>query len=176
MHSLSALLRITEHSVCFVAGRPCSFSEIEKVVAAFSAILLLGWVLRDLKWKAIVESGFDLRPMLRDVALALPVPAILWYDSLHPNVGLRILAGGFALVAIWDWTRQRKRSRQAGARRGKKRISHSQADDGFTVVIDQRSDGGYSAWSTNDDDLKVAAPAILAIDEQVRRPVRDRPL
>src|SRR5260370_31307731 len=108
MHSLSALLRITEHSVCFVAGRPCSFSEIEQVVAAFSAILLLGWVLSDLKWKAIVPPAFDLRPMLRDVALALPVPAILWDDSLHPNVGLRLLAGGFALVGMSAWTRRRE--------------------------------------------------------------------
>jgi hypothetical protein len=171
---LTTLLRITEHSVCFVAGRPCSFSEVEQVVAAFMAVFLFGWVLSDLKWKAIAESGFDLRPMLRHVAFAVPVPAILWYDSLHPNVGLRILAGAFALIAIWDWTRQRKRSRQAGARQRKKRISHSKAADGFTVVIDQRSDGGYSAWSTNDDDLKVEAPTVLAIDKQVRRYVRDR--
>jgi hypothetical protein len=107
--------------VCFVAGRPCSFSEVEQGVAAFTTILLLGWVLSDLKWKVILESGFDLRPMLRHVALLVPVPAILWYDSLHPNGGLRILAVAFALIAIWDWTRQRKRSRQAGTRQGRKR-------------------------------------------------------
>src|SRR5260370_2372051 len=98
MHSLSAPLRITEPSVCFVAGRPCSFSEIEQVVAAFSAILLLGWVLSDLKCKAIVESGFDLRPMLRDVPLALPVPALLCIDPLPPNVCLRTLPAAFHLL------------------------------------------------------------------------------
>jgi hypothetical protein len=121
MVSLSTLLRITENSVCFVAGRPCSFSEVEQGVAAFTTILLLGWVLSDLKWKAIVESGFDLRPMLRHVALLVPVPAILWYDSLHPNGGLRILAGAIAVIGIWDWARQRKRSHSAGAGQGKRR-------------------------------------------------------
>jgi hypothetical protein len=115
------LLRITERSVCFVAGRPCGFSEIEQLVAAFLAVLLFGWVLSNLRWKSIVEPGFDLRPMLRHVAFAVPVPAILWYDSVQPNVVLRIVAGAFALMAIWDWARQRKRTGRAGARQRKKR-------------------------------------------------------
>jgi len=29
------------------------------------------------------------------------------------------------------------------------------AAQGFSVVIDQRREGGYTAWSTDDDDLKV---------------------
>jgi hypothetical protein len=167
------LLRISERSVCFVAGRPCSFSEIEQLVAAFMAVLLFGWVLSNLRWKSIVEPGLDLRPMLRHVAFAIPVPAILWYDSLHPNVGLRIVAGAFALMAIWDWARQRKRTGRAGARQRMKRVSHSKAADRFTVVIDQRGQGGYAAWSTDDDDLKVEAPTLLAVDEQVRRYLHD---
>jgi len=167
------LLRITENSVCFVAGTPCSFSELEQLVAAFMAVLLFGWVLSDLRWKSIAESGLDVRPMLRHVAFAVPVPAILWYDSLHPNGGLRIVAGAFALIAIWDWARQRKRSGQAGARQSQKRISHSKAVDGFTVVIDQRSQGGYTAWSAHADDLKVEASTLLAVDEQVRRYLHD---
>jgi len=168
------LLRITENSVCFVAGRPCSFSEIEQLVAAFMAVLLFGWVLSDLRSKWILDSGLDLGPMVRHVAFAVPVPAILWYDSLHPNAGLKILAGAAAATAIWDWARQRKRSGQAGARRSQKRISHSKASDGFHVVIDQRSQGGYTAWSTDDDDLRVEAPTLLGADEQVRRFVHDR--
>jgi len=168
------LLRITENSVCFVAGRPCSFSEIEQLVAGFMAVLLFGWVLSDLKWKSIADPGLDLRPMLRHVGFAVPVPAILWYDSLHPNVGLRIAAGALALMAIWDWARQRKRSGQAGARRRQKRISRSKAPDGFSVAIDQRSQGGYTAWSTDDDDLRLEAPTLLAVDEQVRRYLHDR--
>jgi hypothetical protein len=168
------LLRIIENSVCLVAGRPCSFSEIEQLVAGFMAVLLYGWVLSDLKWKSIADRGLDLRPMLRHVAFAVPVPAILLYDSLHPHVGLRIGAGAFALMAIWDWARQRKRSGQAGARQSQKRISRSKAADGFSVVIDRRSQGGYTAWSTDDDNLKVEAPTLLAVDEQVRRYLRDR--
>jgi hypothetical protein len=168
------LLRITEKAVCFIAGRPCSFSEIEQLVAAFTAVLLLGWVLSDLRSKWILDTGLDLRPTLRHVAFAVPVPAILWYDSLHPNAGLKILAAAAALTAIWDWARQRKRSHQAGAPQRKKRISHSKAAQGFSVVIDQRREGGYTAWSTDDDDLKVEAPSLLAIDEQVRRYVHDR--
>jgi hypothetical protein len=167
------LLRITGRSVCLVAGRPCSLSEIEQLVAAFMAVLLIGWVFSNLRWKSIVEPGLDLRPMLRHVAFAVPVPAILWYDALHPIVGLRIVAGACALVAIWDWARQRKRTGRAGARQRKKRVSHSKAADGFTVVIDQRGHGGYAAWSTDDDDLKVEAPTILAVDEQVRRYLHD---
>jgi len=112
--------------------------------------------------------------MVRRVAFAVPVPAILWYDSLHPNAGLKILAGAAAATAIWDWARQRKRSGQAGARRSQKRISRSKAPDGFSVVIDQRSQGGYTAWSTDDDDLRVEGPTILAVDEQVRRYLHDR--
>jgi hypothetical protein len=168
------LLRITENSVCFAAGRPCSFSEIEQLVAGFMAVLVFGWVLSDLKWKSIADPGLDLRPMLRHVAFAVPVPAILWYDSLHPNVGLRIAAGAFALMAIWDWARQRRRSGQANARQSQKRISHSKVADGLNVVIDQRSQGGYTAWSTDDDDLRVEAPTLLAVDEQVRRYLHDR--
>lgn len=167
------LLRISEKSVCFIAGRPCSFSEIEQLFAAFMAVLLFAWVLSDLRWKSIVESALDLRPMLRHVAFAAPVPAILWYDSVHPTVGLRIVAGAFALMTIWDWARQRKRSGQAGARQSKKRIPHSKAADGVSVVIDQRGQGGYTAWSADDDDLKVEAPTLLAVDEQVRRYLHD---
>ncbi len=168
------LLRITENSVCFVAGRPCSFSEIEQLVAAFMAIAVFGWVLADLRSKLMWDPGLDLRRTLRQVAFAVPVPAILWYDSLHPNVGLRIAAGAFALMAIWDWARQRKRSGQAGARQSQKRIPYSKAADGFSVVIDPRSQGGYTAWSTDDDDLRMEAPTLLAVDEQVRRYLRDR--
>src|SRR2546425_9311832 len=109
------LLRITENSVCFVAGRPCSFSEIEQLVAGFMAVLLFGWVLSDLKWKSIADPGLDLRPMLRHVGFAVPVPAILWYDSLHPNVGLRIAAGGFSLLAVLGLAPRKKRSGQASA-------------------------------------------------------------
>lgn len=68
------------------------------------------------RYKAMAEPGSDLRPMLRHVALFVPIPAILWYDSLHPNLGLRILAGAIALIAIWDWARLRKRTRKVGAR------------------------------------------------------------
>lgn len=157
------LLRITENSVCFVAGRPCSFSDIEQLVAAFMAVLLFGWVLSDLRSRWIVDSGLDLRSMVRHVAFAVPVPAILWYDSLHPNAGMKILAGAAAATAIWDWARQ-----------SHKRISHSKAAHGCSVVIDQRSQGGYTAWSTDDDDLRVEAPTLLAVDEQVRRYLRDR--
>jgi hypothetical protein len=115
------LLRITENSVCFVAGRPCSFGEIEQLVAALIGVILAGWVIGDLRYKTMLEPGFDLRPMLRHVALFVPIPAILWYDSLHPNGGLRILAGAIAVIGIWDWARQRKRSHSAGAGQGKKR-------------------------------------------------------
>jgi hypothetical protein len=168
------LLRITENSVCFVVGRPCSFSEIEQVVAAFMAVLLFGWVLSDLRRKSSWDPGLDLRPMVRRVAFAAPTPAIVWYDSLHPNAGLKILAGVVAATAIWDWVRQRERSDRVRARQSKKRMSHSKAAQRLSVVIDQRGDGGYTAWSTDDDDLKVEAPSILAIDEQVRRHVRER--
>lgn len=138
------------------------------------AVLLFGWVLSDLRWKSMLDSGLDLRPMVRHVAFAVPVPAILWYDSLRPNAGLKILAGVAAATAIWDWVRQSDRSDRARARRPKKRISHSKAARGLSVVIDQRRDGGYTAWSTDDDDLKAEAPSLLAIDEQVRRYVHDR--
>ena len=168
------LLRTTENSVCFAAGRPCSFSEIEQLVAAFMAVLLFGWVLSDLRSKWILDSGFDLRSMVRHVAFAVPVPVIFWYDSLHPNAGLKILAGAAAATAIWDWARQRKRSGEAGARQSQKRISHSKAAGGFSLVIDQPSHGGYTAWSTDDDDLRVEAPTLLAVDEQVRRYLHDR--
>ncbi len=168
------LLHITENSVCFVAGRPCSFGEIEQLVAASMAVLLFGWVLSDLRSKWILGSGLDLGPMVRHVAFAVPVPAILWYDSLHPNAGLKILAGAAAATAIWDWARQTKRSGQAGGRQSQKRTSHSKATDGFSVVIDHRSQGGYTGWSTDDEDLRVEAPTLLAVDEQVRRYLHDR--
>ncbi|TMD09015.1 MAG: hypothetical protein E6J01_02940 [Chloroflexi bacterium] len=138
------------------------------------AVLLFGWVLSDLRSKWMLDSGLDLRPMVRHVAVAVPVPAILWYDSLHPNAGLKILAGAAAATAIWDWARQRKRSGQVGAGQSQKRVSHSKAADGFSVVIDHRSQGGYTAWSADDDDLRVEAPTLLAVDEQVRRYLHDR--
>jgi len=116
-------LRITENSVCFVAGRPCSFGEIEQLVAVLIGIILFGWLLGDLRYKTMAEPGFDLRPMLRHVALFVPIPAILWYDSLDSNLGLKILAGAIGLIAIWDWARLRKRTRKVGAQQGKKRIS-----------------------------------------------------
>jgi hypothetical protein len=115
------LLRITENSVCFVARKPCSFSEIEQLVAAFMAVLLFCWVLSDLRSKWILHSALALGPMVRHVSFAVPVPAILWYDSLHPNAGLKILAGATAALAIWDWARQRKRSGQAGEQQSQKR-------------------------------------------------------
>jgi hypothetical protein len=167
-------LRITEHSVCLVAGRPCSSGEIEQLVAALIGVVLVGWLFSDLKQKSIVEPDLDLRPTLRRMAFAIPVPAILWYDSLHPSVGLKIVAGAFALIAIWDWTRQRTRPRQAAEPQRTKRISKSKAAEGFSVVVDQRSEGGYTAWSTDDDDLKVEAQTLLAVDEEVRRYLHDR--
>jgi hypothetical protein len=169
------LLRITEKSVCFVAGRPCGFSEIEQLVAAFMAIALFGWVLSDLRSKLVWDPGLDLRRTLRQVAFAVPVPPILWYESLHPSAALKILAAAVALAAIWDWARQWRRSRVAGAGRQRRtRISPSKASDGFSVVVDERKGGGYTAWSTDDDNLKVEAPTLLAVDEQVRRYLRDR--
>src|SRR5260370_34899444 len=107
------LLRINENSVCFVAGRPCGFSEIEEIVAALMAIALFGWVLSDLSSKFIWDRGLDLRRTLRQVAFAVPVPAIIWYDSLHANAALKILAAAAPLVSIWDWVRQWRRSRGA---------------------------------------------------------------
>jgi hypothetical protein len=41
--------------------------------------------------------------------------------------------------------------------------------EGLSIIIDQESGGGYAAWSTDDDDLKVEAPTLLAVDQQVRR-------
>jgi hypothetical protein len=169
------LLRVTENSVCFVAGRPCGFSEIEQLVAAFMAVLLFGWVLTDLNSKVMWDPGLDLRRTLRHVAVAVPAPAILWYDSIHPSAALKILAAAVALAAIWDWARERKRSRAAGGgQQRKKGISPSKASDGFSVVVDERKGGGFTAWSTDDDDLKVEAPTLLAVDEGVRGYVRDR--
>jgi hypothetical protein len=114
------LLRITENSVCFVAGRACGFSEIEQIVAAFMAMALFGSVLSDLRSKFMWDPGLDLRRTLRQVAFAMPVPAILWYDSLHPNAAVKILAAAIALAAICDWVRQWRRSRvaRAGRQRG----------------------------------------------------------
>src|SRR6266851_4990362 len=164
------LHRITENSVCFVAGRPCGFSENEQLVAAFMAIALFGWTLMDLRSKVMWDPGLDLSRRLRQVVFAMPVPAILWYDSLHPSATLKILAAAAALAAIWDWATQWRRSRVAGAglpRR--KRISQSKGSEAFSVVVDERKGGGYTAWSTDDDDLKVEGSTLLAVDEQVRR-------
>jgi hypothetical protein len=169
------LLRITERSVCFVAGKPCGFSEIEQLVASFMAIALFGWVLSDLRSKLMWDPGLDLRRTLRQVAFAVPVPAILWYESLHPSAAMKVLVAAVALAAIWDWARQWRRSRVAGAGRQRRtRISPAKASDGFSVVADERKGGGYTAWSTDDDDLKVEAPTLLAVDEQVRQYLRDR--
>src|SRR5260370_29502071 len=169
------LHRITENSVCFVAGRPCGFSEIEQLVAAFMAIALFGWTLMDLRSKVMWDPGLDLRRTLRQVGFAVPVPAILWYDSLHPNAPLKILAAAAALAAIWDWATQWRRSRVAGARLPRrKRISQSKASEAFSVVVDERNGGGYTAWSTDDDDLKVEGSTLQGVDEQVRRYVHGR--
>src|SRR5437879_13273286 len=94
------------------------------------AVLLFGWVLSDLRSKWMLDSGLDLRPMVRHVAVGVPVPAILWYDCLHPNAGLKILSGAAAGPGIWDWARQRQRSDQGGAGQMHKRVARCNGAEG----------------------------------------------
>jgi hypothetical protein len=54
----------------------------------------------------------------------------------------------------------------AGARLPRrKRISQSKASEAFSVVVDERTGGGYTAWSTDDDDLKVEGSTLRGVDE-----------
>jgi hypothetical protein len=102
----------------------------------------------------------------------IPVPFLFWYDSLHPNVTLRILAIALVLTEVQDVVRRRQ-AKRTPVGRPKKPISARQAAEGYSLIVDPRKDGGYLAWSVEDDNLKVAAPSLLGIDEATRNYIRE---
>jgi len=165
-------LVITSKSFCFVAGRPCSTGDIEQLLAAIIGLGLLVWVTQDAKGKPLAEQLGALLRGLRDVEFLIPVPFALWYDSLHPNVTVRVFAIALVLTEVQDVVRRRQAQRTTPGR-PKKPISAMKAAEGYSLIVDPRKDGGYVGWSVEDDNLKVAAPSLLGIDEATRNYIRE---
>jgi hypothetical protein len=165
-------LVITSKSFCFVAGRPCSAGDIEQLLAAIIGLGLLVWVTQAAKGKPLAEQPGALLRGLRDVAFLIPVPFVLWYDSLHPNVTVRIFAIALVLTEVQDIVRRRHAQRTREGK-PKKPISARKAAEGYSLIVDPRRDGGYLGWSVEDDNLKVAAPSLLGIDEATRSYIRE---
>lgn len=170
--SAAMALVITSKSFCFVAGRPCSAGDIEQLLAAIIGLGLLVWVTQGAKGKPLAEQPGALLRGLRDVEFLIPVPFVLWYDSLHPNVTVRIIAIALVLTEVQDVVRRRQAQRTTPGR-PKKPISAMKAAEGYRVIVDPRKDGGYVGWSVEDDNLKVAAPSLLGIDEATRNYIRE---
>lgn len=166
-------LVITSKSFCFVAGRPCSTGDIEQLLAAILGLGLFVWVTQGARGQALAEQPPALLRGLRDVAFLVPVPLVLWYDSLRPNVTLRIFAIALVLTEVQDVVRRRQAQRTA-TDAPKKPISARKAAEGYSLIVDPGKDGGYVGWSVEDDDLRVAAPSLLGIDEATRNYIRER--
>jgi hypothetical protein len=165
-------LVITSKSLCFVAGRTCSAGDIEGLVAAIIGLGLFVWVTQGAKGKPLAEQPRALLRGLRDVAFILPLPLVLWYDSLHPDGTVRIFAIALVLTQVQDVVRRRQAQRTPPGR-PKKPISAKRAAEGYSLIVDPRKDGGYLGWSVEDDNLKVAAPNLLGIDEATRNYIRE---
>jgi hypothetical protein len=103
--------------------------------------------------------------------------------TLGDYVGRALILGVFTVllyfVLTWWTGRRRHRSRRgrastsAATRHHQKSISASRAAQGFTLVVDALEAGGYSARSTDDADLKLEAPTLVEVDDQVRQTIRD---
>jgi hypothetical protein len=165
-------LVITSKSFCFVAGRPCSAGDIEQLLAAIIGLGLFVWVTQGAKGKPLAEQPGALLRGLRDVAFLIPVPFVLWYDSQHPNITVRIFAIALVLTEVQDVVRRRQAQRTPEGK-PKKPISARKAAEGYSLIVDPRKDGGYLGWSVEDDNLKVAAPTLLGIDEATRSYIRE---
>src|SRR5882762_2268670 len=140
------MLVITSQSFCFVAGRPCSAGDIEGLAAAIIGIGLFAWVTQGAKGKPLAELPGELLRSVRDVVFLIPLPFVLGYDSLHPNVTVRIFAVALVLTEIQDVVRRRQAQRTPLGR-PKKPISAKRAAEGYSLIVDPRKDGGYLGWS-----------------------------
>jgi hypothetical protein len=141
-------LVITSKSFCFVAGQPCSVGDIEQLVAAIIGLGLFAWVTQAAQGKPLAEQPGALLRGLRDVVFLIPVPFLLWYDSLHPNGTVRIFAIALVLTEVQDVVRRRQAQRTPLGR-PKKPISARQAAEGYSLIVDPRKDGGPSRTITS---------------------------
>jgi hypothetical protein len=97
-------------------------------------------------------------------------------DYLISAVSSIVLALVVIGAAMWWSRRQRTRSRPVRNARHRtlKPISRAAVTNGYSLVVDRLEAGGYSASSPDDPDLNVEAPTLAALDDRVRRSIRER--